>query len=66
MTMRILVDRTLCDSQAICVSLAPDIFQIGDEDIMHVANESPDDEARPLVTAALNSCPKGAIMLVEE
>jgi ferredoxin len=66
MAMRIIVDRTACDSQAVCTELAPDIFTIDDDDIMQVLNEYPDEEARQRVTAAVNSCPKAAISIVEE
>ncbi len=66
MSMHIQIDRTLCDSQALCVSIAPDVFEMDDDDVLHVVDERPPEEARDRVTAAVNSCPKTAISVVEE
>ena len=35
--MRVVVDETLCEANGFCESLAPDIFEIGDADVVHVA-----------------------------
>lgn len=31
--MRVEVDPDLCESNAVCVGLAPDIFELGDDDL---------------------------------
>jgi ferredoxin len=66
MPLRIVVDYGRCETQAVCEGIAPDIFQIDDDDIMHVVKEFPTDEDLPRVRAAIDSCPKQAISLVEE
>jgi ferredoxin len=66
MAFRIVVDYDLCDTQAICTTIAPDIFEVGDDDVMHVVNDRPGEDARARVMSAVNSCPKGAISIVDE
>ena len=65
MGQRIVVDRSLCDTQALCVSIAPNIFEVGDDDEMHVLVESPTGDDLALAERAVRSCPKLALALVE-
>ncbi len=65
MAFRIVVDYDLCESNAICMQVAPDIFEVRDDDFLYVLNETPDDEARARCEEAVNRCPKQAIKLVE-
>lgn len=61
--MRLSVNRDLCDSQALCVSIAPDHFAIDDDDVMQVLIESPSDDDIERVTRAVRACPKAALRL---
>lgn len=63
--MRIEVDYTRCDSNGVCADMAPEIFQIGDDDELHVHDGSPDAHRRDVELAAA-SCPKLAITLTED
>jgi ferredoxin len=64
--MRIVVDYDLCESNAICMQVAPDIFEVRDDDFMYVLNETPPEEARARVVEAVQRCPKQAIKVVDE
>jgi ferredoxin len=64
--MRIVVDYDLCESNAICMQVAPDIFEVRDDDFMYVLNETPPEEARTRVIEAVQRCPKQAIKVVDE
>jgi ferredoxin len=66
MAKRIVVDRSLCDTQAVCVGLAPANFGIADDDTMEVLNEHPSAGEMERVVAAVRSCPKQAISLVDD
>ena len=66
MGMRIVVDYDLCESNAICMQVAPDIFEVRDDDFMYVLNETPAEEARARVIEAVQRCPKQAIQVVDE
>jgi ferredoxin len=64
-TFRIVVDYDLCESNAICMQVAPDIFEVRDDDFLYVLNETPEDEARERCEEAVNRCPKQAIKLAD-
>jgi ferredoxin len=64
MPYRITIDRELCASNAECVSLAPEVFELDDEDICIVANPEGAKDKRILLAA--RACPVDAITLVDE
>ncbi|GAA1767119.1 ferredoxin [Luedemannella helvata] len=63
--MRIVVDLDRCDSHGQCALAAPEIFAVGDDDLVRVLDEHPPDRLRPVVTAAAQRCPKLAIDVVD-
>ena len=64
--MKIVVDYDLCESNAMCESLAPDHFQVDDDDFLQILDENVTEEQLAIVEQAVASCPKSAISLVEE
>ncbi|MGO9029926.1 MAG: ferredoxin [Acidimicrobiales bacterium] len=64
--MRVVVDMNQCESNALCMGVAPDIFQLDDDDKLAVLNETPDESARARVLEAVRVCPKQAISIVED
>jgi len=64
--MRVVVNMSQCESNALCTGVAPDIFQLGDDDILTVLNETPDESDRDRVLEAVRMCPKQAISIEEE
>jgi ferredoxin len=63
--LEIVVDLDLCDSHGVCVSHAPDVFQIGDDDRMRILVRHPSEAQLAQVRAAVRGCPKGALSLVD-
>jgi ferredoxin len=63
--MRVTVDYDLCDSNALCVSAAPDVFEVRDDDLLYVLDATPPDRLRASVETAARSCPKLAITIVD-
>ena len=61
--MRVVVDFDLCESNAVCMGIAPEVFEVRDDDFLYVLQEEPDEELRPLVEAAVQRCPKQAISI---
>ncbi len=53
------VDADLCTGCELCVDVAPNTFQMNDEDISVVVNPSGDDE--DTIQEAIDSCPVEAI-----
>jgi len=64
--MRVVVDFDLCESNAICMGIAPEVFEVRDDDFLYVLNETPPEEMRPKIEEAVQRCPKQAISIVEE
>ena len=41
--MKVVVDLSMCDLHGLCVDAAPEVFQIGDDGVLHVLLETPAD-----------------------
>ncbi len=59
--MKIVVDYDLCESNAICTQIMPDVFEVRDDDFLYVLDESPGQEHRSEIDECVNRCPKQAI-----
>ncbi|WP_028063572.1 ferredoxin [Solirubrobacter soli] len=59
---RVHVDMNLCQSHGECVYVAPDIFELGDDDVLRWREEISDDE-REVAQEAADACPMLAIRL---
>jgi len=67
MAWKVVVDLDVCESNAICMGIAPEVFEVGDDDdLLHLLQERPRDDLRPKVEQAVRQCPKQAISIVEE
>ncbi len=63
--MKVVVDYDLCESNAICMGLAPQVFEVRDDDFLYVLDENPPEELWENVRLAVQRCPKQAISLIE-
>jgi ferredoxin len=61
--MRVVVDYDLCESNALCMAAAPEVFEVRDDDFMYVLQENPPESLRAKVETAVQRCPKQAIKL---
>jgi ferredoxin len=61
--VRIVVDRDLCDGHGMCEAMAHEYFELDDDDVMHVLEESPPEAERSKVHAAVQACPALALSL---
>ena len=64
--MRVVVNYDVCESNAVCMGIAPDIFEVRDDDFLYVLEEHPDESKRAKVEEAVRMCPKQAISLEED
>jgi ferredoxin len=63
--LRIDVDPVLCEANAICVGMAPDVFDLdADENLQILADEIPDDRRQELIEI-VGSCPRSALRVVD-
>ena len=61
--MRVVVDYDLCESNAVCMGIVPEVFEVRDDDFLYVLQENPPEELRAKVEEAVTRCPKQAISL---
>lgn len=64
--MRVVVDFDLCESNAVCMQVAPEVFEVRDDDFLYILNETPPDDLRAKVEEAVLRCPKQAISLAAD
>lgn len=61
--MRIKADFDLCESNGVCVGMAPDVFDLDDDDnLVILADEVPADREEEM-RQVVASCPKSALSL---
>jgi ferredoxin len=63
--MRVIVDYDLCESNALCMAAAPEVFEVRDDDFLYVLQDEPPEELREKVRAAARACPKAAITIAD-
>jgi len=63
--MHVSVDFDLCESNALCMAAAPQVFEVRDDDLLYVLQEDPPEELRAEVEAAARACPKAAITVTD-
>ncbi|MCB9728230.1 MAG: ferredoxin [Deltaproteobacteria bacterium] len=61
--MKIRVDRDLCEANAVCTGIAPDLFEVDEDDVLHVLDASPPEAMRPQVERAVARCPRAALSI---
>ena len=61
--MKVVVDYDLCESNAVCMAIAPEVFEVRDDDFLYVLDENPPEELRSKMEEAVRRCPKQAISL---
>jgi ferredoxin len=59
--MEVRVDRDLCEANGVCTGIAPDVFDLDDEDELVILQPEPPEEMRERVEQAVASCPKTAL-----
>jgi ferredoxin len=64
--MKVVVDYDVCESNAVCMAVAPEVFEVRDDDFLYVLDEHPSEDLREKVEEAVRRCPKQAITLVED
>ena len=59
----VVVDYDECEANAVCMGIAPEVFEVDDEDNLWVRNEHPGPDLIDRVQEAVDSCPKRALFL---
>ena len=61
--MQIKVDRDLCEANAVCCGLAPDVFGLDDDEMLVIKVDQVPAGALDRVEQAAARCPKGALQV---
>jgi ferredoxin len=65
MTKKIEVDWGLCESNGVCMGINPEVFHLGDDDMLTVLQEEVTPEIESDVREAVRQCPRQAISITE-
>ena len=63
--MRVSVDLDRCEAHGVCTGIAPDVFELDDDDVLHVLVPEPPADRWDQMRDAAMRCPKQAIKLEE-
>jgi ferredoxin len=61
--VKVVVDFDKCESNAVCMAAAPEVFEVRDDNFLYVLQEEPPEELRGKVEEAAATCPTGAITI---
>ncbi len=59
--MKIVVDFDKCDSNGVCCGIAPDLFELDDQNFLVIKQEEPGEDQRVTLEEAVRNCPTEAI-----
>ena len=61
--MKIVLDESKCSSLGMCESVAPEVFEVGDDGALSVLNATPSEDQRALLEEAVAACPTAALSI---
>ena len=65
MTYRIVVDRSRCEANAVCERIAPEVFQVSEDDKLRILKAEVGDDFLEKVRRAVEHCPRAALSIEE-
>jgi ferredoxin len=60
--VRVIVDRDRCEGNAVCLGIAPDLFDLDDEDYAVVKVDPIPSDREQLAEQAIAECPRAALL----
>ncbi len=63
--MKVRIDDTRCTGHGLCEVAAEGVFEVGDDGVVHLLVEDPDEKQRPEVEDAVARCPTRALSIVD-
>lgn len=65
-TRKVVVDYGLCEANAVCMGINSEVFDLDDEDTLHILKPDITPETERDVLEAVRRCPRQALSIVEE
>ncbi|WP_299559932.1 ferredoxin [uncultured Mycolicibacterium sp.] len=63
MAEKIVVDFGLCEANAVCMGIIPEVFQVDEQDYLHVLDDRVTPENAERIREAVRQCPRQAIAI---
>jgi ferredoxin len=63
--VKVVVDFDVCESNAVCMGIVPEVFEVRDDGYLYVLEENPPESMRAKLDEAVKGCPTGAISIVD-
>jgi len=64
--VKVSVDFGLCEANGICMGIIPEVFELDDQDYLHVLNDEVTPENEAQIRDAVRQCPRQAISIVDD
>lgn len=64
--MRVVVDLNACEANGVCTGLAPEVFELIDDDRLVVSQQRPHESLRARVEQVVQQCHRQAITLEDQ
>lgn len=61
--MKVTVDFGKCEANAICMGILPEVFEVDDDDNLHLLMDDVPEDMRGRLEQAVRSCPMTAISM---
>lgn len=61
--MKIVVDFDVCEANALCMGMAPDVFEVDDDDYLNLLTDEVPESRRAEMQEVVRACPKRAISI---
>ena len=65
MTAKVVVDFGLCEANGICMGIIPAVFDLDDDDHLHILDDDVTPENEQQIEEAVRQCPRQAISVTE-
>jgi ferredoxin len=65
-SVKVVVDFDRCASNAVCMSILPEVFEVRDDGFLYILEENPPETMRDKLEEAVRSCPTQAISISKE
>lgn len=66
MVKKVEVDFGLCEANGVCMGIIPEVFDLDDDDYLHVLQAEVTPENEEQIREAVRQCPRQAILIRED
>jgi ferredoxin len=64
--MKVVVNFDTCQSNAVCVGIAPEVFEVRDDGFLYILDEHPPESLRQKLEESVRACPTQSISIEED